>query len=188
VVTELRIYFEGDSRLRPGFHRFLKEIVEATRGRCLFRLIDAKGTPVQDYYNGIKANPDAWNVLLLDSDGPADRNHEELCRGKKIEPSRSGSVFWMVQIMESWFLADVAKLRVHFGNRFREGAAIGNPKVEEIPKADVLSRLNAASGGDYHKVNDGRKLLEMVDPLKVRKAAPNCERMFALILGKLSEP
>jgi hypothetical protein len=50
-----------------------------------------------------------------------------------------------------------------------------------------VSRLNTASGGDYHKVNDGSKLLEIVDPLKVRKAAPNCERMFTVILGKLSE-
>ena len=29
------------------------------------------------------------------------------------------------------------------------------------------------------------KLLELIDPGKVRKAAPNCERMFSVILGKL---
>lgn len=84
MVTELRIYFEGDDGLKPGFHKFFKEIVEAARVRkCIFRLINAKGTPVQDYYNGLKANPDAWNVLLLDSDVPADRNHEELCPARR---------------------------------------------------------------------------------------------------------
>jgi hypothetical protein len=44
MVTELRVYFEGDKALRPGFHRFLKEIIEAARGqRCKFQLVEANG-------------------------------------------------------------------------------------------------------------------------------------------------
>jgi hypothetical protein len=65
MVSELRIYFEGDARLKPGFHKFFREIVEAARVRkCVLRLIDVKGTPVQEYSYGLKANPEAWNVLL----------------------------------------------------------------------------------------------------------------------------
>jgi hypothetical protein len=163
----------------------LNEIYEAARAKeYRVELVATDGTPVQDYYNGLKANPRAWNVLLLDSDAPA-RVFAEMCTGKRIEASEEGSVFWMVQIMESWFLADMAALREYFGNRFREAAATGNPRVEEVPKVDVMSRLNAAAGGDYHKVKDGTNLLARVDPLRVRKAAPNCDRMFSTILRAL---
>src|ERR1700733_15387714 len=97
MVTEIRIYFEGDDALRPGFRSFLGQIAEAARSRrCRFSLIAASGTPVQDYRDGIKANPGAWNVLLRDS--------EEAI--PKPRPDMPDSVFWMVEIMESWFLAD----------------------------------------------------------------------------------
>jgi len=187
MVTELRIYFEGDVGLRQGFRRFLDGIYQAvgTR-RCRVELVATNGTPVQDFYDGLKANPHAWNVLLLDSDGPANCPHDELCRGKKIDPSHSGSVFWMVQIMESWFLADLGALRTYFGDRFPETAARGNPKVEQIPKADAMSRIENAAGGKYHKVRDGGKLLALTDSEKVRKAAPNCDRMFSTILTTLA--
>jgi|HubBroStandDraft_3_1064219.scaffolds.fasta_scaffold24203_3 hypothetical protein len=187
MVTELRIYFEGDARLKPGFRRFFGEIEQvATTRRCRLNWIATNGTPVDDYHSGLKANPNAWNVLLLDSDTPADRAFAEMCRTKGLESSHAGSVFWMVQIMESWFLADLAALRTYFCDRFPEAAAKGNPKVEEIPKADVMSRLENAAGGKYHKVRDGGKLLALIDSEKVRRAAPNCDRMFSAILKALA--
>jgi Domain of unknown function (DUF4276) len=186
MVKELRIYFEGDVGLRPGFRSFFDSIYKAARtSRCRVELVATDGTPVQDYNSGLKANPDAWNVLLLDSDVSVDRTHVELCRSKQIEPSRSDSGFWMVQVMESWFLADADALRAHFGKRFQEGPLKGNPKVEEIPKGDVGVRLKSIAGGEYDKVRDGVKLLTKIDPAKVRNAAPNCERMFSTILEGL---
>jgi hypothetical protein len=186
MVKELRIYFEGDVGLRAGFRSFFDSIYKAARTRqCRVELVATDGTPAQDYYSGLKANPDAWNVLLLDSDGPADRTHKELCNVKQIEPALSDSVFWMVQIMESWFLADADALRACFGRRLQEGSLKGNPKIEEIPKADVEARLKSIAGGKYHKVTDGVNLLTKIDPAKVRNAAANCERMFDTILRGL---
>jgi hypothetical protein len=58
MVNELRIYFEGDNRLKPGFHAFIKEIVEAARKkRCRFQLVEAKGTPFQDFDDAVKTHP-----------------------------------------------------------------------------------------------------------------------------------
>jgi hypothetical protein len=57
--------------------------------------------------------------------------------------------------------------------------------VEEIPKANVLERLKKAANGEYHKVKHGMRLLELIDPAKVRKPAPNCDRMFRLFLARL---
>ena len=182
MVTELRVYFEGDKGLRPGFHRFLGEIVETARSQhCRFRLVDAKGTPIQDFRDALETHGDAWNVLLLDwEDSDEDKN-----RRSQLEGGDPGSVFWMVQIMEGWFLADIDALKALFKKRFNEGALGWNAKVEEIPKADVVERLKRLSGGEYHKVNHGVKLLQLIDPEKVRKAAPNCERMFSVILARL---
>jgi len=177
VVTELRIYFEGDKALKPGFHKFLREIVERARSkRCKFQVVEARATPIQDFLDAVSTHRDSWNVLLLDHEEP-----EEFQRRKKaLGECDQESVFWMVQVMESWFLADPDALEGLFGQQ----APKGNPKVEEVPKRDVFERLKKAAGGEYHKVKHGAKLLESIDPAKVRKAAPNCERMFA-ILGKL---
>jgi hypothetical protein len=78
-------------------------------------------------------------------------------------------------------LADVDALKALFGDSLSKG----NPKVEDIPKADVLQHLKKAADGQYHKVKHGSKLLGSVDPSIVRKAAPNCDRMFRVILARL---
>jgi hypothetical protein len=182
MVTELRVYFEGDNKLKPGFHKFLKEIVEVARSqRCRFQPVEANGTPIQDFLDALKTHPNAWNVLLLDSEDP----QELQLRKKRLEGCDQDSVFWMVQIMESWFLADVDALKAVFKAKLSEAVLSWNPKVEQIPKEDVLERLQKAANGEYDKVKHGKKLLELIDPAKVRKAAPNCERMFTLILAEL---
>jgi hypothetical protein len=92
----------------------------------------------------------------------------------------------MVQVMESWFLADEAALRAFYGKRFQEGAVGWNPKVEEIPKDDAFGRLRRV-GGEYHKTKHASKLLATIDPAVVRQAAPNCDRMFRALLDELSK-
>jgi hypothetical protein len=112
MVTELRVYFEGDSQLKPGIHSFMKEIVDIAREkRCRFRPIATGSKPLEDFYIGLKANPDASNVLLLDSDCSIECSLPDFCISKKIDPLHEGSVFWMVQIMESWFLPDIDALK-----------------------------------------------------------------------------
>jgi hypothetical protein len=182
MVTKVRIYFEGDPGLRPGFRRFLSEIAEVARSkRCHFDVIATEGTPVQDFRSALETHADAWNVLLLDSEDP----HEFQLRKQRLEGCDQNSIFWMVQIMESWFLADIEALRTVFKGSLNESALRGNPKVEEIPKEDVMAGLKNATNGEYHKVKHGAKLLELMDPARVRKAAPHCERMFSLILTRL---
>jgi hypothetical protein len=186
MVTELRVYYEGDNGLKPGFHKFLKEIVDVARSqRCKFQPVDTNGTPIQDFRDALKTHPDAWSVLLLDSEDP----QAFQVRKRSLEGCDPESIFWMVQVMESWFLADVDALKRHYKSGFQETALEGTPKVEQIPKADVLTRLKKATRGakpgEYQK-SHAFKLLGLIDPSKVRTAAPNCDRMFRLILARLS--
>jgi hypothetical protein len=176
VVTEFRIYFEGDKALRSGFNRFLSQLIESARtNKVGFQLIAGKATAKDDYRTAQRVHPNANNILLLDSEGP--------------DPPREDYVFWMVQLMEAWFLADPEALASYYGDGFVRNALKTNPQVEEIPKADVLECLQQATRNTqkrrYHKTAHAPQILERIDPEKVRKAAPECERLFFEILSEL---
>jgi Domain of unknown function (DUF4276) len=178
LVTEIRIYFEGDKALRPGFRQFLSEVGDIARmKRIRFQPVAVGGRPEEDFHIALKSHPDAWNVLLRDSEGP--------------NPPRRVSVFWMVQIMEAWFLADPEALERYYGAGFVNNALKKNPRVEGILKVDVLESLKQATKktqkGVYHKTAHAPEILALLDPHKVREAAPNCARLFRELLAKLDE-
>jgi hypothetical protein len=192
MVTELRIYFEGDALLRPGFHSFLSEIVDEARNKkWKLDLIATDGTPAQDFRDALKTHKNAWNILLLDGDVPFNGSRVDLCRSKNLDPAHEASVFWMVQIMESWFLADIDALRAYYGNGLQEKNLKGNPTVENRPKDDVYSGLTSATKGtkrgEYHKTKHAPALLAAIDVSLVRAAALNCDRMFRIIMSRLAE-
>jgi hypothetical protein len=186
LVNEIRIYFEGDDALRPGFRAFFREIWDmATARRCKVQLIAGEGAAAQDFKIALKDHPHARNILVIDSEGPHNAKlAADFCRKHRF-PRRS--VFWMVQVMESWFLADGAALRSYYGAGFNESALPRNPKVEEVPKQDVLKGIEQAirqtKKRKYHKTRQAPDLLARIDPSQVRKAAPNCERIFRTLLA-----
>ena len=95
----------------------------------------------------------------------------------------------MVQVMESWFLADRDALRQFYGNGFREGAIPQWPDIERIPKQDIEAKLGDATRGttkgSYHKGRHSFQILGMLDPNKVADASPHAKR-FIDSLKKLS--
>jgi hypothetical protein len=97
----------------------------------------------------------------------------------------------MVQVMESWFLADPEALTRYYREGFAINALKKNPKVEEIPKDDVLKCLKQATRKTkkraYHKTGHAPGILELLDSNKVRKAAPHCDRLFQDLLAKIAE-
>jgi hypothetical protein len=176
VVSEIRLYYEGDPALREGFRKFF-----GLDGRSV-RLIAANGTPVQDFMTARKTHPEALNLLLLDRGDPRSAAEDELLQ------EHQDAVFWMVKVMESWFLADPDALANYYGKDFKKTALKANPNVEEIPKADVFAALKEATRETqkkkYHKTRHAPALLSCIDPVKVRKAAPGCERIFREVLSK----
>ena len=117
------------------------------------------------------------NILLLDTERP--------------EAPTEDFVFWMVQLMEAWFLADPEALARYYREGFLSNALKKNPKVEEIPKTDVLDCLKQATRHTqkekYNKTAHAPDILGMLDSEKVRKAAPNCNRLFQELLAKINE-
>lgn len=82
----------------------------------------------------------------------------------------------MVQVMESWFLADGSALASFYGRDFRSNSLPRNPSVEEISKADVVRGLKNATGnstkGTCDKGSHSFKVPGGIDPGVVESVAP----------------
>lgn len=92
----------------------------------------------------------------------------------------------MVQVMESWFLADRAALKRYFGHGFRETALPGHAAVEEVAKADVLNGLKDASRScrtksPYDKGQHSFDILSQLDAGKVMERSPGAKRLVTAV-------
>jgi hypothetical protein len=176
--------------LREGFAEFLKELTAALGGAP--KLIAGKADPFRAFLLALETHPGALNILLIDSEGPDDgKRFESICQPRGIDDWARGHVFWMVQCMEAWFLADAEALRKYYGKEFREHAFPVNPRVEEISKKDVFEALKAAtkgtSKGPYHKTKHAPSLLKLIRPALVKQASEHCRRLFESV-PKLAQP
>jgi hypothetical protein len=93
----------------------------------------------------------------------------------------------MVQVMEAWFLADRETLSRHYGAGFQDGALPGNPRVEEIPKDEVIDGLRRATRdtqkGQYDKGRHSFAVLALLNPDLVQQAAPHARRLVSALRG-----
>ncbi len=199
MVREIRIYFEGDDRLRPGFHSFFADLRAAAWARRIrLQLVAGRGQVVRVFINALAQYPapDTLNILLMDSEGPDNSQlRQQLERRSDWRPPGGSSVsdeqiHWMVQVMEAWFLADRDALRRYYGQGLLVNRLHGSATdVESIPKDDVLRGLARATEqtpkGRYHKTQHAPELLERVNVETVRRNAPACERLFAILEGAL---
>jgi hypothetical protein len=192
MVNEIRIYFEGNEDLRPGFMNFFSEIRDAAKNRRFrFRLVDSGSKPIDDYITALESNPRAWNFVLIDSEGPYNEKLlRQRCKNEGLEDSHFESVFWMVQMMESWFLADREALKQYYDQRFRDNSLPPNPKIEAILKEDITKGLKRATKnckkGEYHKRDHAPFILSKLNPELVKQASPHCRRIFDTVLERLS--
>jgi hypothetical protein len=179
MPSEIRIYFDGDGSLKPGFAAFFRDIrARADAVRRKVSIVATGGTPERDFAIAMRKHPAARNILLRDSEGPWNQNLHA-----------SDSIFWMVEMMESWFHADKDALEAYYKSGFRKAALKANPNFEEISKQDLIDGLKAATKdttkGKYHKTRHAPALLQSINPALVRKAAPHCERLFKAVLDDL---
>ena len=88
----------------------------------------------------------------------------------------------MVQIMESWFLADRGALEEFYGQGYRGNALPQHPQIEQIAKQDVLNGLDRAardtSKRGYNKGSHSFEILAKLDPEKVQNASPHAKTLY----------
>jgi len=190
-VSQIRIYFEGN----PGLKRPLQVFLEKADPRLKNRIkpIPGRGRDdaIYDFLLSVHRDPSLRHVLLIDSEGPDDGHlfdkltREGSWRPRKVVPTER-QVGWLVQIMEAWFLADQEALHAYYGSDLQANALPRNPRVEAIPKADVLSGLKAASlrstKGGYHKGAHAARILENLDPGRVRRVADHFDQLLVVLI------
>ena len=202
-MVKMKLFVEGGGekdkilkkQCRRGFREFLEKEPDL-RGK-MPRIV-ACGSRKGAYDNfKIAIENDEPALLLVDAEAPVTaRNqpwaHLKSRSGDKWEcPSGSTNdqCHLMVQIMESWFLADPDALEEYYGQNFNRKALRQNPNIEDIPKKDVLDGLKNATrktkkGGYSDKNRKGKhsfEILERIDPEKVRKASLYAERFISAL-------
>ena len=91
----------------------------------------------------------------------------------------------MVQVMESWFLADKEALTAFYGHNFRQRALPQRHDIEKVPKQDVFNGLKNATKGTgkrrYNKGSHSFAILAKIDPEKVMAASPYARRLVTTL-------
>ena len=94
----------------------------------------------------------------------------------------------MVEVMESWFLADRGALAAFYGQRFREQALPQNPNIEQVTKQDVLGSLESATRnttkGSYSKGKHSFEILGNLDPARVMDVSNHAKRFIDVLQAK----
>lgn len=187
------LYIEGGgegrelgARFREGWNEFFKSAgvgnkTQIVRGGTRQQTFDRFATAVE------VGRPDTVPILLVDSEAPvAARNSvwQHLhTRDSWSQPSDADDdqAFLMVQIMETWFLADRVALRRYFGARFRQNALKHCPDLERVPKSavdDVLRRATASCSKRYSKGKVSFELLAQIDPSLVENECPHAKALL----------
>jgi len=196
----VKVYVEGGgdskdlrSRCRKGFSKLFEKA--GLRGR-MPRVV-ACGSRNDTFGSFRVASTDLGKgdfvpILLVDAEaavtgGPWDHLRRQ-DGWEKPPQATTDQAHLMVQLMESWFLADASALREYFGDGFRDSALPRRPDVESIAKAEVLTALaNASRGttkGSYSKGQHSFQILELVDPDTLEDCAPHAKRLFDVLREK----
>lgn len=195
-VVSIKIYIEGggeghllDTLFRQGWTAFFKasglegRMPRIVRGQGRQRTFELFVTAVEN------PEPGVLPLLLVDSEEPVAESHTAWQHLKaraaddwdRPTGARDDQAFLMVQVMETWFLADRDLLRSYFGSALRENHLKVWPSLAAVPKATVLRALDqatAACSPCYAKGKVSFDLLAKLNPAKVEQACPDAKRLL----------
>jgi hypothetical protein len=193
-VVDIRIYAEGggdgqllDTLFRNAWADFFKSAGLAGR---MPRVIRGKGRKrAYDLFKTAVENPkeNTLPLLLVDSEDAILPNHTvwqhlKIRDGWNQPPGSSADdAFLMVQVMETWFLADHAALQKYFGPNLNTKVLPKWSDLESVPKVTILDTLESVTQNcktRYAKGQVSFELLSRVDPAEVEKRCPHARRFL----------
>ena len=194
----ITLYVEGGggskhlkTQCRKGFRKFVEKAgLEGRMPRIV--ACGARNNAYDSFETALRVG-DRTPILLVDAEGPvtAANPWEHLRRRdgwNRPSGGRDDDCRLMVQVMESWFLADRPALLSFYGQGFRAQALPGEPtSVERIPKDDVQSGLDRATEnsrkGTYsdNKGSHSFTILGRINPSVVEAAAPSAKSFLDLL-------
>ena len=194
-MSGVAIYIEGGgqsketrAQLRIGMTQFLRSLRDRRGPRQLrFKVVACGGR--DDTWRGFSnASVETSNFLLVDSETRVvDPVPIHLARHDRwdVAATASHSLHLMVQVMETWLVADPSALRDFYGSGFHEAALPRSNHPEDVDKATVLAALERATRGSrkgtYHKIHHAGPLLSRLDAGVVRARCTHCDRLFIAV-------
>jgi hypothetical protein len=198
-VTQFAFYVEGGgdtaqqkAELRQGFDGLLERVKSSARDKRLgWKLVCAgdRRAAYEAFIDAVRTNPNAVNVLLVDSEDPVapetgDPARDAAARvahlrqrdGWDLSATPAERVHLMVRCMETWIVADPGALAVYYGQGFAPNNLPARLNLEDEPKPDVNDKLARATRGtqkgEYGKIKHASQLLQRIDPARVAQRCP----------------
>lgn len=202
-MVEFKLYVEGGgtsnilrTECRSGFSAFLEKA--GLKGK-MPRIVacGSRGEAFDKFCTAIKQNQRAF--LLVDSEESVQAQHaagspenwkpwEHLRQRsgdewEKPDNAADTDCHLMVEVMESWFLADKPILSLFFGQGFAANSLPARSDIEAISKDAVYQYIEKASKkcktkACYGKGQHSFKILAQIDPAKVYAASPWAKRFI----------
>ena len=199
-MVSMRLYVEGggDSKtLKTACRKGFRSLVEKAGLTGRLPRIVAAGSRRNAYesFKTAHGHGDDNVMLLVDAEGPVTADgpwrHLKTRDGwDRPDGATDEQCHLMVEVMESWFLADREALEAFYGQGYRSNALPPSRIVEQIPKGDVLDGLAQATRnstkGRYDKGSHSFRILENLDPAKVREASHHGDRFFSMLSSRSS--
>jgi hypothetical protein len=99
------------------------------------------------------------------------------------------SIHLMIQIMETWIVADPDVVAAYYKQHFLKTALPKGQDLEEVGKEQIYGSLQHATmksqKKEYRKIRDAAALLEKSDPAKVRRRCSSCDRLFVILTQRI---
>ena len=216
MVRTVKLFVEGGgnsktlhTECRRAFNAFL---LKSGFGGHMPRIVacGSRNEAYNDYCTAIENGEDA--ALLVDSEAPVivpqgitddlstwkpwyhlknrqGQNGQLADNWDKPQIASEKDCHLMVELMESWFLADINTLKQYYGQGFNENCFSGQTNIECIPKKNVIQSLEnatrATQKGTYSKGSHSFEILEHIDSNKIISQSIWAKRFVTLLLEKM---
>jgi len=182
-MADCVIFIEGTSNIANGNLRvsFGKLLGQAQRpGPDIKMSNDTAGT-IKKFISAINDHNSSRKrvFLLIDLDGPEETRSTWLAKHKLTQYHEQ--IFFMVQEMEAWFLAQSKVLGMYYPKLIHNLAG-RSPMAIAKPSDELVKRTKNYPGrGTYAKVRDGAQLLQMLDLAQLQADFPDVARLVAAL-------
>ena len=168
-----KLFIEGDSALRKGFHKLLKnEVTNMPR----IVMGGSRDDTIRKFLNDPVSKS---KYLLIDLD-ETEKEKNKVLHQKKLNEFENRS-FFMIQEMEGWFFTHHNILNQQWStNAFDSYKAKKGIEINK-PKKELIKVLNNKVHKRYNEINDAIDILIKLDSIKLKECADDFNNLVKLI-------
>lgn len=187
----------NDGEFRQSWKKFLQPLADLAREHKIvfFKCIPGRGgtDTAETFENPLPIHKGALRILLVDSEIPVSDISKPWDALKRKAPTWADdkNCYLMVQCLETWLLADVESLKVHYNKPkkcFKENKIKAWSNLETTDRKTLQGALEQATAdcSNSYSHADGNLLIAVVQRDKL-KTLPSVARLFEDLERKIRE-